>query len=302
MKDEVVYLIKCGQTESERGRDLLRPAQSCCARGRPIIVEWERDARHSAGLSLVRIWPGTGHVRLTTRGARGERSSRGLRARRILMHGAGRAGISGRLIRPDVTRGDVTSRPTLNGRRRSERRSSPKPPTIATSGSLTINSFQLKQIKNNAGRSPSEVDDARRHLRAGGGSVPLKFNQNRRRRARMPRDKNFITTPSPIIVASFVRDAYLSRTSCITPSSLTDLGHFAPATASCDTALQDVARVQVSGAIKISRKAVTAAVRVSHGARAGPARPRRATYGSDDYVISRCPVHGQGGSESIIGL
>ncbi|GBP18215.1 hypothetical protein EVAR_9057_1 [Eumeta japonica] len=27
---------------------------SCCARGRPIIVEWERDARHSAGLSLVR--------------------------------------------------------------------------------------------------------------------------------------------------------------------------------------------------------------------------------------------------------
>ncbi|GBP11943.1 hypothetical protein EVAR_74563_1 [Eumeta japonica] len=26
----------------------------CCARGRPIIVEWERHARHSAGLSLVR--------------------------------------------------------------------------------------------------------------------------------------------------------------------------------------------------------------------------------------------------------
>ncbi|GBP31375.1 hypothetical protein EVAR_13495_1 [Eumeta japonica] len=25
--------------------------QKCCARGRPIIVEWERDARHSAGLS-----------------------------------------------------------------------------------------------------------------------------------------------------------------------------------------------------------------------------------------------------------
>ncbi|GBP90065.1 hypothetical protein EVAR_99711_1 [Eumeta japonica] len=25
------------------------------ARGRPIIVEWERDARHSAGLSLVRM-------------------------------------------------------------------------------------------------------------------------------------------------------------------------------------------------------------------------------------------------------
>ncbi|GBP23037.1 hypothetical protein EVAR_15711_1 [Eumeta japonica] len=29
--------------------------RTCCARGRPIIVEWERDARHSAGLlSLVR--------------------------------------------------------------------------------------------------------------------------------------------------------------------------------------------------------------------------------------------------------
>ncbi|GBP54846.1 hypothetical protein EVAR_87920_1 [Eumeta japonica] len=27
---------------------------SSAARGRPIIVEWERDARHSAGLSLVR--------------------------------------------------------------------------------------------------------------------------------------------------------------------------------------------------------------------------------------------------------
>ncbi|GBP75701.1 hypothetical protein EVAR_98551_1 [Eumeta japonica] len=34
-----------------RGRDckacVVCPA--CCARGRPIIVEWERDARHSAG-------------------------------------------------------------------------------------------------------------------------------------------------------------------------------------------------------------------------------------------------------------
>ncbi|GBP38983.1 hypothetical protein EVAR_95603_1 [Eumeta japonica] len=30
------------------------------ARGRPIIVEWERDARHSAGLSLVRsAWSGS---------------------------------------------------------------------------------------------------------------------------------------------------------------------------------------------------------------------------------------------------
>ncbi|GBP49699.1 hypothetical protein EVAR_33453_1 [Eumeta japonica] len=32
----------------------LRLREDCCARGRPIIVEWERDARHSAGLSLVR--------------------------------------------------------------------------------------------------------------------------------------------------------------------------------------------------------------------------------------------------------
>ncbi|GBP66081.1 hypothetical protein EVAR_37543_1 [Eumeta japonica] len=30
-------------------------SRQCCARGRPIIVEWERDARHSAGLSLVRL-------------------------------------------------------------------------------------------------------------------------------------------------------------------------------------------------------------------------------------------------------
>ncbi|GBP86268.1 hypothetical protein EVAR_57390_1 [Eumeta japonica] len=35
----------CGQLPS---------SYMCCARGRPIIVEWERDARHSAGLSLVR--------------------------------------------------------------------------------------------------------------------------------------------------------------------------------------------------------------------------------------------------------
>ncbi|GBP79064.1 hypothetical protein EVAR_58732_1 [Eumeta japonica] len=34
----------------------------CCARGRPIIVEWERDARHSAGLSLVRSSPPPFHV------------------------------------------------------------------------------------------------------------------------------------------------------------------------------------------------------------------------------------------------
>ncbi|GBP29243.1 hypothetical protein EVAR_20606_1 [Eumeta japonica] len=35
-------------------RDERRSNSLCCARGRPIIVEWERDARHSAGLSLVR--------------------------------------------------------------------------------------------------------------------------------------------------------------------------------------------------------------------------------------------------------
>ncbi|GBP78762.1 hypothetical protein EVAR_63447_1 [Eumeta japonica] len=30
---------------------IIQPPLLCCARGRPIIVEWERDARHSAGLS-----------------------------------------------------------------------------------------------------------------------------------------------------------------------------------------------------------------------------------------------------------
>ncbi|GBP93461.1 hypothetical protein EVAR_65598_1 [Eumeta japonica] len=38
---------------AQRGHVCLQ-GQQCCARGRPIIVEWERDARHSAGLSLVR--------------------------------------------------------------------------------------------------------------------------------------------------------------------------------------------------------------------------------------------------------
>ncbi|GBP83381.1 hypothetical protein EVAR_91054_1 [Eumeta japonica] len=33
---------------------ITRLPLDCAARGRPIIVEWERDARHSAGLSLVR--------------------------------------------------------------------------------------------------------------------------------------------------------------------------------------------------------------------------------------------------------
>ncbi|GBP84361.1 hypothetical protein EVAR_87512_1 [Eumeta japonica] len=41
-------LILCKSSHTD---ELLR---ECCARGRPIIVEWERDARHSAGLSLVR--------------------------------------------------------------------------------------------------------------------------------------------------------------------------------------------------------------------------------------------------------
>ncbi|GBP65946.1 hypothetical protein EVAR_50295_1 [Eumeta japonica] len=41
-----------GGTRSTRARC----ATLCCARGRPIIVEWERDARHSAGLSLVRAF------------------------------------------------------------------------------------------------------------------------------------------------------------------------------------------------------------------------------------------------------
>ncbi|GBP41324.1 hypothetical protein EVAR_25162_1 [Eumeta japonica] len=37
------------------GTQIHQTPSFCCARGRPIIVEWERDARHSAGLSLVRI-------------------------------------------------------------------------------------------------------------------------------------------------------------------------------------------------------------------------------------------------------
>ncbi|GBP15533.1 hypothetical protein EVAR_9310_1 [Eumeta japonica] len=37
-------------TTREMGR--VNGLYKCCARGRPIIVEWERDARHSAGLSL----------------------------------------------------------------------------------------------------------------------------------------------------------------------------------------------------------------------------------------------------------
>ncbi|GBP71763.1 hypothetical protein EVAR_58860_1 [Eumeta japonica] len=51
---------QCKQQSSEAipARNSTAPTPSnvgCCARGRPIIVEWERDARHSAGLSLVRV-------------------------------------------------------------------------------------------------------------------------------------------------------------------------------------------------------------------------------------------------------
>ncbi|GBP19943.1 hypothetical protein EVAR_11333_1 [Eumeta japonica] len=48
--------IKCD--DDDRGNMLACfQRHECCARGRPIIVEWERDARHSAGLSLVRKKP-----------------------------------------------------------------------------------------------------------------------------------------------------------------------------------------------------------------------------------------------------
>ncbi|GBP25012.1 hypothetical protein EVAR_94307_1 [Eumeta japonica] len=36
---------------SQRRAVFHQTGDLCCARGRPIIVEWERDARHSAGLS-----------------------------------------------------------------------------------------------------------------------------------------------------------------------------------------------------------------------------------------------------------
>ncbi|GBP33945.1 hypothetical protein EVAR_23292_1 [Eumeta japonica] len=42
------------ESETNRHREPDWDRHECCARGRPIIVEWERDARHSAGLSLVR--------------------------------------------------------------------------------------------------------------------------------------------------------------------------------------------------------------------------------------------------------
>ncbi|GBP39080.1 hypothetical protein EVAR_27439_1 [Eumeta japonica] len=55
---------------------LSRP---CCARGRPIIVEWERDARHSAGLSLVRPFRGCGSSQISRRSYRGRGADAALR-------------------------------------------------------------------------------------------------------------------------------------------------------------------------------------------------------------------------------
>ncbi|GBP91166.1 hypothetical protein EVAR_67276_1 [Eumeta japonica] len=50
---ELLERVQCTRFDDQRA--VLPPYFSqCCARGRPIIVEWERDARHSAGLSLVR--------------------------------------------------------------------------------------------------------------------------------------------------------------------------------------------------------------------------------------------------------
>ncbi|GBP29580.1 hypothetical protein EVAR_79129_1 [Eumeta japonica] len=54
------FVRKCGQLKQ------------CCARGRPIIVEWERDARHSAGLSLVRAEPLKRNLNVGTRLHNGE--------------------------------------------------------------------------------------------------------------------------------------------------------------------------------------------------------------------------------------
>ncbi|GBP62213.1 Protein sly1 homolog [Eumeta japonica] len=50
--DAVVFIVGGGNYIEYHN---LLDFAKCCARGRPIIVEWERDARHSAGLSLVRL-------------------------------------------------------------------------------------------------------------------------------------------------------------------------------------------------------------------------------------------------------
>ncbi|GBP55209.1 hypothetical protein EVAR_36791_1 [Eumeta japonica] len=48
------HVSKRSPNASSHHQSKLKNDPQCCARGRPIIVEWERDARHSAGLSLVR--------------------------------------------------------------------------------------------------------------------------------------------------------------------------------------------------------------------------------------------------------
>ncbi|GBP68613.1 hypothetical protein EVAR_43944_1 [Eumeta japonica] len=57
-KDRAIRAPYLDQDKKPRGDrragasyDQKQTAGQCCARGRPIIVEWERDARHSAGLS-----------------------------------------------------------------------------------------------------------------------------------------------------------------------------------------------------------------------------------------------------------
>ncbi|GBP47970.1 hypothetical protein EVAR_40394_1 [Eumeta japonica] len=46
---EVTTVVANAITRSGTDRLTYIPKHECCARGRPIIVEWERDARHSAG-------------------------------------------------------------------------------------------------------------------------------------------------------------------------------------------------------------------------------------------------------------
>ncbi|GBP06182.1 Lysyl oxidase homolog 2 [Eumeta japonica] len=58
LQDVALYHLQCAMEEL----CLAKSAYECCARGRPIIVEWERDARHSAGLSLVRMFNSTFNV------------------------------------------------------------------------------------------------------------------------------------------------------------------------------------------------------------------------------------------------
>ncbi|GBP44631.1 hypothetical protein EVAR_75088_1 [Eumeta japonica] len=96
--------------------------ETLSARGRPIIVEWERDARHSAGLSLVRyqhaveLWrTGAKDLRVDSRVARHVSSSRS-RTRARAAVSAGTSARAGRATRRDVT-----------GRRRDMLRQHPPP-------------------------------------------------------------------------------------------------------------------------------------------------------------------------------